>query len=100
MRAEREDSNRAASDDAPPVLPDQFSLMRTSAFIKNLLDPFRKHLEKRWQLKDNIEIEEDHEALRNAYRNEYPFNSEADKHTMNISFNASWKSCSGRFKRL
>jgi len=43
VKAERDDNNEPLDRDTLLVLPAQLVSVRTSAFIQNVLDPFRAH---------------------------------------------------------
>ena len=99
VKAER-DSDNNAGEDAPPVMPEQLAVLRTGVFIKNVLDPFREHLEDHWTPEEIDLVEEDHKALVTAYKTEPAFKQRLEKHNMKTMFNASWDDCNGRFLHL
>ena len=43
-------NNAARTIEAPLVMPPELVKMRTDAFISDVLDPFRRHLEKFWSV--------------------------------------------------
>lgn len=71
--------------------------MRTGAFIKTVLDPFRGDLEDQWTPEEMDALEEDHKALVRAYKTEPAFKQRLQGHTMKSMSNWSWDDCGGRF---
>jgi hypothetical protein len=100
VRAERDSNNRPNSTSAPPTMPAQLVGLRTSKFVTDVLDPHRSRLTGVWSAKEMEQIEEDHKALRNTYRDEAVFRHKIDAHDLATSFNAGWDDARGRFCRL
>ena len=46
VQDERDHNNTARTIEAPPVMPAELGKIQTGAFISDVLDPFRQHLEK------------------------------------------------------
>ena len=57
VKAERDDNNEPLDRETLPVLPAQLVSLRTSAFIKNLLHPFRAHAAQFWTAEKLDEVE-------------------------------------------
>lgn len=100
VKAERDENNDAAKSDAPPVMPGQLALLRTSVFNTTILDVYRDQLKEHWADEDIDKIEEDHKALVRALKEEPAFKSRLDKHCMKTMFSKAWDDCGGRFKSL
>ena len=90
VKAERDNRNKAAPVDAPPVLPYELVKLRTGMFIREVLDPYRVRMQDVWSPADIMLIEEDHKELVSRYNREDAFKVRLDKHTHKTGFNQAW----------
>lgn len=73
VKAERDSDNNALSQNVPPVMPGQLSLLKPNYFQSDGLDPYWSHLNQQWSEKEIYEIREDQNALVRAGRKEPTF---------------------------
>lgn len=86
--------------EALPVMLTELLKMRTCAFISNVLDPFRQHLEKFWSAEQITKIECDHKDMLLAYACEPSIKEILDVHHHKMFFNDAWDSVKTRFLTL
>ena len=67
VQVEHDHNNVAKTLEAPPIMLAELVKMWTDAFIRNVLDPFRQHLEKFWSTEQIDQVECDHKDMLLAY---------------------------------
>lgn len=100
IQAERDSRNNARELEAPPVMPAQLVKMRPAMFIKEVLDPYRSHLEKHWSQEMIDNVENEHRELLAVYARKPNVKTALDKHDEKTFFNDAWNSLKGRFAHL
>jgi len=100
VQAERDSNNGVREQLAPPVMPAELITMRTGAFIKNVLDPYRSHISQFWSLGEIDLIEIEHKELLVAYNSEAGFKDKIDSQDYETMFNDGWDAFKGRFLHL
>ena len=90
VKAERDGNNRAHTLDAPPVLPTQLVKLCPSMFIRNVLEPYRPHIEKFWSEELVDKIEDDHRLLLRMYTEDVNARAVIDQQDMFTLFNDAW----------
>jgi hypothetical protein len=100
IQAERDSRNNARELGAPPVMPAQLVKMRPAMFIKEVLDPYRSHLEKHWSQEMIDNVVNEHRELLAVYAREPNVKTALDKHDEKTFFNDAWDSLKRRFAHL
>jgi len=90
VRAERDYRNNAAAHLAPPVFPQQLINMRTSKFIKEVLDSRREMMIAAWGEWRVDLIEEEHRALLKMIRSSAMLKAVIEGHAFKTMFNVAW----------
>ncbi len=99
VKAERDENNQPLDHNTPPVMPQQFVIVRPAKFIQEVLNKYRDRLLKFWTFDECEEIEADHRDLVKMYCDDENMRNVIDKHDVNTLFNDAWD-CVPRFKRL
>jgi hypothetical protein len=60
VEAEHDSNNNARELEAPPVMPTDLVKIRPTAFIQDVLDPYRAHLSKHWSQQQIDDVEKEH----------------------------------------
>jgi hypothetical protein len=60
VEAEHDSNNNARELEAPPVMPTDLVKIRPTAFIQDVLDPYRVHLSKHWSQQQIDDVEKEH----------------------------------------
>ena len=81
-------------------MPAELVKMRTGAFISDVLDPFRQHLEKFWSAEQIDQVECDHKDMLLAYARKPSIKEILDAHDHKTFFNDAWDSVKTRFLTL
>jgi len=100
VQAERDSNNNARELEAPLVMPADLVKIRPTAFIQDVLDPYRAHLSKHWSQHQIDDVEKEHRQLRAVYDNEPHVAKAFDQHDENTIFNDAWDVVKGRFSGL
>ncbi|CAK9253641.1 unnamed protein product [Sphagnum jensenii] len=102
VEVERDPTNNAAIDLAPPVMPMDLVNMRSSTFISEVIETRKAQLQATAWTDDQINaIENYHRELLTAYGMENGISSNVDQHDHTMSFNEAWDSLDGtRFDQL
>jgi len=96
VEAERDPTNNAAIDLAPPVMPMDLVKMRSSTFISEVIEPRKAQLQATAWTDDQINaIKNYHRELLTTYRRENGISSIVDQHDHTMSFNEAWDSLDG-----
>ena len=90
VKAERDDNNEPLDRDTLPVLPAQLVRLCTSAFIQNVLDPFRAHAAQFWTAERLDEVENEHRELRTMYETDDVVRKAIDSTTSSTTFDEAW----------
>ena len=67
VQAEHNSNNEICELESPPVMPADLIAMRTSKFVKEILDSHREHISQFWHINEIDMIEKDHQA-RDVFR--------------------------------
>ena len=81
-------------------MPVELVKMRTGAFISDVLDPFRQHLEKFWSAEQIDQVECDHKDMLLAYACEPSIKEILDAHDHQTFFSDAWDYVKTRFFTL
>jgi len=100
VRAERGDDNEPLDDGSVPVLPVHLVNVRPSAFIKEVLDPYRSHVAMFWSAEKIEEVENEQRNLRSLYESDASARKAIDATTTNTTFDDAWNALSSRFSTL
>ena len=101
IQAERDRKNRP-DDVIPDVLPHELVKVSTAEYGERVVDTHLPQLRLTWSKHDIAEIETQHKALCNAYRNEPALRYALDDYEKhgNFSFDTAWAIVEGRFDVL
>ena len=100
IQAERDPQNNPRELEAPHVLPYELVKLRHGEFVTDVVDPFRGHLAKFWNVDMIDDAEKDHRDLLAAYAREPHLKTILDTHNEKTFFNAAWDCRQGRFPLL
>jgi len=100
IQAERDPQNNPRELEAPHVLPHELVKLRHGEFVTDVVDPFRGHLAKFWNVDMIDDAEKDHRDLLAAYAREPRLKTILDTHNEKTFFNAAWDCLQGRFPLL
>jgi hypothetical protein len=100
VKAERDNNNLPHVQDAPPVLPGQLVKLRHSAFIRDVLKPYREQINKFWSVESVDEIEADHRLLLKLYAEDERLCLAIDRQDVTTLFNDAWDVLKGRVNSL
>ena len=81
-------------------MPPKLAKMRTCAFINDVLDLFRQHLEKFWSAEQIDQVECDHKDMLLANAREASIKEILDAHDHKTFVNDAWDSVKTRFLTL
>ena len=99
IQAERDNSNRAAMENIPGMLPHELVKIKGRDFGK-IVEKHTNQLKHIWTTQSIAEIEIEHQQLLLAYIHEPLLKNALDQCTHDTSFKAAWEIVGDRFKKL